>query len=73
MIIALIALVFSTTGLADAARRAVVSAIDGHPISSKPRPGGILTLGRNRKFPSSAIPTVGNAKNAKNAKMLFEI
>jgi hypothetical protein len=59
--IALIALVFSTTGLADAARTAVVSAIAGHPISTKPRAGGILLLGRNRKFPASAIPTVANA------------
>jgi hypothetical protein len=59
--VALIALVFSTTGLADAARRAVVSAIAGHPISKKPRAGGILLLGRNRKFPPSAIPTVKNA------------
>ena len=31
MVIALIALVFSTTGLADAARHAVISAIAGHP------------------------------------------
>jgi hypothetical protein len=60
-IIALIALVFSTTGLADAARHAVVSAIGGHPISSKPRAGGILLLGKNRKFPAAAIPTVKNA------------
>jgi len=60
-IIALIALVFSTTGLADAARHAVVSAIGGHPISSRPRAGGILLLGRNRKFPAAAIPTVRNA------------
>jgi hypothetical protein len=60
-IIALIALVFSTTGLADAARHAVVSAIGGHPISSRPRAGGILLLGKNRKFPAAAIPTVKNA------------
>ncbi len=60
-VMALIALVFSTTGLADAARRAVVSAIDGHPVSAKPHAGGILLLGNNRKFPASAIPTVGNA------------
>jgi hypothetical protein len=59
--IALIALVFSTTGLADAARRAVVSAIAGHPISSQPHAGGLLLLGRNRKFPASAIPTVKNS------------
>jgi hypothetical protein len=62
LIIALIALVFSTTGLADAARHAVISAIDGHPVSSTPHAGGILVLGHNRKFPASAIPTVANAK-----------
>jgi hypothetical protein len=60
-IIALTALVFSTTGLADAARHAVVNAIGGHPISTRPHAGGILLLGKNRKFPAAAIPTVGNA------------
>ncbi len=62
MLVALVALVLSTTGLADAARRAVVGAVAGHPISTKPRPGGILLLGHNRKFPASAIPTVADAK-----------
>jgi hypothetical protein len=61
LVIALIALVFSTTGLADAARHAVVAAIAGHPISSKPHANGILLLGKNRKFPPAAIPTVKNA------------
>lgn len=61
MVVALIALVFSTTGLADAARRAVISAVDGHPISTKPHAGGLLLLGSNRRFPASAIPTVKNA------------
>jgi hypothetical protein len=61
MVVALIALVFSTTGFADAARHAVVSAIDGHPISATPHAGGVLLLGRNRKFPASAIPTVKDA------------
>jgi hypothetical protein len=61
-VIALIALVFSTTGLADAARNAVVSAIAGHPVSTRPRAGGILLLGKNRKFTAAAIPTVANAK-----------
>jgi hypothetical protein len=60
-IIALIALVFSTTGLADAARKAVLTSIAGHPVSAKPRAGGILLLGGNRKFPAAAIPTVRNA------------
>jgi len=61
MIVALIALVLSGTGLADAARQAVISAIAGHPLSTVPRPGGILLLGHNRKFPAAAIPTVSNA------------
>jgi hypothetical protein len=62
MIVALIALVFSTTGLADAARRAVTSAVDGHAISTTPHAGGLLLLGNNRKFPAAAIPTVKNAR-----------
>jgi len=61
MLVALVALVLSTTGFADAARRAVVSAFAG-PVSVKPRAGGILLLGHNRKFPASAIPTVADAK-----------
>ncbi|HEX3520152.1 MAG TPA: hypothetical protein VHT29_14055 [Solirubrobacteraceae bacterium] len=61
LVVALVALVFSTTGLADAARRAVLSSVAGHPISTQPHAGGVLLLGRNRKFPASAIPTVHNA------------
>ena len=66
IIISLLALVFSTTGLADAARHAVVTAIAGHPVSSKPYAGGVLLLGRNKKFPASAIPTVRNASRVDN-------
>ncbi len=62
MVVALIALVLSTTGAADAARRAVVSIFAGHPISTTPHADGLLLLGRNRKFPASAIPTVADAK-----------
>jgi hypothetical protein len=61
MVVALIALLLSSTGLADAARHAVISAINGHPISTKPHAGGVLLLGKNRKFPASAIPTVKDA------------
>jgi hypothetical protein len=61
MVVALIALVLSSTGLADAARHAVISTFAGHPISTKPHAGGVLLLGKNRKFPASAIPTVKNA------------
>ena len=59
--ISLVALAGSTTGLASAARKAVVSAIGGHPISAKPRPNGLLLLGHNKKFAPAAIPTVKNA------------
>jgi hypothetical protein len=59
--VAVLALVLSTTGLADAARRAVIDAFAGHTISTRPHAGGILLLGNNRKFPASAIPTVSNA------------
>jgi hypothetical protein len=62
LVIAVIALVLSTTGLADAARHAVVSAIGGHPVTSRPQAGAVLLLGKNRKFPAAAIPTVANAK-----------
>jgi hypothetical protein len=61
MTIAPIALVSSTTGLANAARRAVISAIDGYRLSVKPHAGGGLLLGKNRKFPAAAIPTVSDA------------
>ncbi|MHB8242497.1 MAG: hypothetical protein ACYDHN_10950 [Solirubrobacteraceae bacterium] len=61
MVVALVALVLSTTGLADAARRAVVSAVAGYRISAKPYAGGILVLGKNKKFPASAIPAVKEA------------
>lgn len=53
-----VALLASLTGAADAARHAVQSAV------SKPRPNAILKLGRNAKFPASAIPTVTRAKRA---------
>jgi hypothetical protein len=61
LVVALVALVFSTTGLADAARHAVTAVIAGHQVTSKPKPGALLTLGKNGKFPASAIPTVKNA------------
>ncbi len=61
LVVAVVALVFSTTGLADAARHAVVSVFAGHAVSTSPHAGGVLLLGSNKKFPSSAIPTVKEA------------
>jgi hypothetical protein len=60
--ISILALIGSGTGLAEAARRAVANVIDGHRISSKPYPNGLLTLGKNKKFAATAIPTVKNAQ-----------
>jgi hypothetical protein len=62
LLIALLALVMSMTGLADAARRAILASIDGHPITSKPKAGALLVLGQNRKFPAAAIPTVSDSQ-----------
>jgi hypothetical protein len=61
LVVALVALVFSTTGLADAARHAVLSSIAGHPISTRPHAGGLLLLGPGGKFARAAIPTVRNS------------
>jgi hypothetical protein len=72
LVISILALLASTTGLADAARHAFVAAIDGHRVSSKPYPNGLLVLGKNKKFPASAIPTVKNAKEV-SGKSLAEI
>jgi hypothetical protein len=60
--ISILALISSGTGLAEAARRAVANVIDGHRISSRPYPNGLLTLGKNKKFAATAIPTVKNAQ-----------
>lgn len=70
--ISILALVGSTTGLASAARHAVTAAIAGHPISAKPKQGGLLLLGRNRKFPVAAIPTVKDATHL-GGKALGEV
>jgi hypothetical protein len=72
LVISLLALIGSGTGLAEAARRAVASAVDGHRISSKPYPNGLLTLGRNKKFAAAAIPTVKNSQEL-NGKTVADI
>jgi hypothetical protein len=62
LIIAILALVVAGAPLADAARHAVGNAlfpkVDGHRLSAKPYPNGLLVLGRNGKFSATAIPTV---------------
>ncbi len=63
MIVALVALASSMTGAADAARNAVISTLAGHPLSTTPHAGGLLLLGKNRKFAAAAIPTVREAKH----------
>lgn len=64
LVLSIVAVILATTPLADAARHAVgraIAKIDGHRISTKPYANGILLLGRNRKFPAAAIPTVRNS------------
>jgi hypothetical protein len=70
--ISILALVGSGTGLAEAARHAVIAAIDGHRVSAKPYPNGLLVLGRDRKFPAAAIPTVKDAQEI-DGKTLADI
>jgi hypothetical protein len=67
--ISILGLVVASSGVADAARHAIVRAIDGHPISAKPHAGGLLLLGRNRKFAASAIPTVKNSLELAGRKL----
>jgi len=57
LVLSLFAVVGSTTGLASAAKKALVP-------SSKPKAGGVLLLNKKKQFPSSAIPTVKRAKTA---------
>jgi hypothetical protein len=61
LVISILALVLSTTGIADAARHALANMVDGHRLSTKPYAGGVLLLGKNRQFPAAAIPTVKNS------------
>lgn len=53
MIVAVLALVASSAGIADA--------VSYKGPSAKPRPYGVLVLNKNKKFPASAIPTVRNS------------
>lgn len=58
LIVALLALVLSVTGVADAARQAAIKVV------SKPKPNAVLKLDRKGKFPAKAIPTVARARQA---------
>jgi hypothetical protein len=69
LVLSIIGLVVASSGVADAARHAIVRAIDGHAISTKPHAGGLLLLGRDRKFAASAIPTVKNSLELAGKKL----
>jgi hypothetical protein len=68
--VAVVSIALSGTGIAAAARHAATDLFDGHPVSTKPKPNGILVLGKNRKLPASAIPTVSKAHFAASAASL---
>lgn len=56
--LAILAVVLSTSGVAGAAKARIVDVV------SKPKANAVLRLGKNRKFPASAIPKVAAARNA---------
>jgi hypothetical protein len=86
LVLSVLSLVLSASGLASAARRAVeggaakakskagshparVASVDGHRLSSKPYPNGVLLLGAAKRFPAAAIPTVKNADELSGKKL----
>lgn len=83
LVISIVSLIVASSGVAGAvggggrhrsrgAHHRGTPMIAGHRLSSRPYPGGLLVLGNNRKFPSSAIPTVRDASEL-NGKKLEEI
>ena len=57
LVVSVLALAFAMTGVGQAQRSAPVA-------STKPRAGGLLLLGPDRKFAARAIPTVDHARTA---------
>jgi hypothetical protein len=86
LVISIISLIVACSGVADAARQAIVSAVGGgrharhstaasvggHRISARPLPGGLLLLSRKGTFPLAAIP-VAKESNKLAGKSLAEI
>lgn len=62
LVVSMLALLFSMSGVGSAAKRTTPK----YPqtASTSPKAYGILRLGKNRKFPSKAIPTVAKARTA---------
>jgi hypothetical protein len=65
--IAIVSVALSGTGIASAAGHAAREMIDGHTVSARPTANGILVLGKDRKLPASAFPTVSRARFARTA------
>jgi len=64
LLISLLALLMATTGIGEAAKKALPGP------SLKPQAYGLLRLNKKRQFPASAIPTV---KSARTARQLGEL
>lgn len=58
LVLSTVALVASTTGLADAAKARLTSVV------SSPKPNAVLKLDKKGKFPARAIPKVASARSA---------
>jgi hypothetical protein len=70
LVVSILALLFSMTGVGDA--RTARAPKYPKAASTVPKPYGILRLGKNRKFPARAIPTVAKAKQASTLGTLGE-
>lgn len=67
LVVASLALVLSTTGLADAAKQRTAKVLAGQKtvkVVSSPQRGTLLLLDRNGRFPARAIPKVNAARAA---------
>ncbi len=79
LVISILSLIVASSGVAAAiggkghggrkGHHSAAATIAGHRISARPYPGGVLLLGGNRKFPSSAIPTVKDASELGGKKL----
>lgn len=58
LILSVVAILSSVTGVAEATRNAVIR------VTSKPQAGAVLKIGKNGKFPAKAIPKVSAARKA---------
>lgn len=65
LLVSLVSLLFSMTGLAASQGRPDAGRGAGPQVTATPRPHALLRLNSHGKFPAAAIPTVASAKDAR--------